>query len=127
MDESMIEELVFSSVAEEYTLKQPKATSREMKKISETLLANENLDVSMDTVWNELTMKLNEIGPAVRSAKEWRKVWPNYKYQNKKRYISTRFKDGDEDSGSACSATTAGETVAWKDAFESFLAKRCKI
>ncbi|KAJ6639304.1 hypothetical protein Bhyg_12048 [Pseudolycoriella hygida] len=72
------------------------------------VFTNENLDVSMDTVWNELTMKLNEIGPPVRSAKEWRKVWSNYKYQNKKRHISTRFKDGDEDSGSACSATTAG-------------------
>ncbi|KAJ6646503.1 hypothetical protein Bhyg_01715, partial [Pseudolycoriella hygida] len=60
---------------EECTWEQPKTTSRQIKTISETLLAaNENPHVSLDTVWNELAMKLNELGPPVRSAKEWRKV-----------------------------------------------------
>lgn len=41
-----------------------------------------------EQLWNDLSTELNVIGPPKHSAKEWRKVWSNHKYQNKKRRIS---------------------------------------
>ncbi len=53
------------------------------------LFHNENNPELLDTItynerWNEITMKLNNMGPPEHSRAEWKRVWSEKKY-NKKR------------------------------------------
>lgn len=43
---------------------------------------------TFERLWNDLTVKLNSVGPPVHSNVEWKRVWSEHKY-NKKRKLSS--------------------------------------
>lgn len=48
---------------------------------------------SLDKMWEDLTVELNNMGPPIRTSAQWRRVWSVYKYNQKRSTHATTSKD----------------------------------
>lgn len=96
--------------------KRKRATSEQLEKLisfanihPDFTKGSNKEDADQDIDWQNLTAELNAMGPPIRTCKEWRTAWSQYK-GNKKR--SAKRLKADVSSTMSCSHEKKGTSIA---------------